>query len=31
MLHSQEKTVVSRMLLKNPAGNVTLFAFEGGD
>lgn len=29
MLQYQEKAVVSRMLLKNPAGNVTLFAFEG--
>lgn len=31
MLHYQEKAVVSRMLVKNPAGNVTLFAFEGGE
>ena len=29
MLHYQEKAVVSRMLVKNPAGNVTLFAFDG--
>ena len=30
MLQYQEKAVVSRMLLKNPAGNVTLFAFDAG-
>lgn len=29
MLHYQEQAVVSRMLVKNPAGNVTLFAFDG--
>ena len=29
MLQYQEQAVVSRMLVKNPAGNVTLFAFEG--
>ena len=29
MLQYQEKAVVSRMLVKNPAVNVTLFAFEG--
>lgn len=27
MLQYQEKAVVSRMLVKNPAGSVTLFAF----
>ena len=31
MLQYQEKAVVSRMLLKNPAGNVTLFAFDGDE
>ncbi len=31
MLQYQEKAVVSRMLLKNPAGNVTLFAFDGNE
>lgn len=31
MLQYQEKAVVSRMLVKNPAGNVTLFAFEGNE
>lgn len=31
MLHYQKKAVVSRMLIKNPAGNVTLFAFDGND
>ncbi|HAJ12504.1 MAG: cupin domain-containing protein [Hydrogenophaga sp.] len=31
MLQYQEKSVVSRMLVKNAAGNVTLFAFEGGE
>lgn len=29
MLQYQEQAVVSRMLVKNPAGNVTLFAFDG--
>ena len=31
MLQYQEKAVVSRMLLKNPAGTVTLFAFDGNE
>lgn len=31
MLHYQEKAVVSRMLVKNPGGNVTLFAFDGNE
>lgn len=31
MLQYQEKAVVSRMLVKNPAGNVTLFAFDGNE
>ncbi len=31
MLQYQENAVVSRMLLKNPAGNVTLFAFDGNE
>jgi len=31
MLQYQEQAVVSRMLVKNPAGNVTLFAFEGNE
>lgn len=31
MLQYQEKAVVSRMLVKNQAGNVTLFAFEGDE
>ena len=31
MLQYQEKAVVSRMLLKNPSGNVTLFAFDGNE
>jgi len=31
MLQYQEKAVVSRMLVKNAAGNVTLFAFEGDE
>lgn len=31
MLQYQEKAVVSRMLLKNSAGNVTLFAFDGNE
>lgn len=31
ILQYQEKSVVSRMLVKNPSGNVTLFAFEGNE
>ena len=31
MLQFQEKAVVSRMLVKKPAGNVTLFAFDGDE
>lgn len=31
MLQYQEKAVVSRMLVKNSAGNVTLFAFDGDE
>ena len=31
MLQYQENSVVSRMLVKNPAGNVTLFAFDGDE
>ena len=31
MLQYQEKAVVSRMLVKNTAGNVTLFAFDGNE
>ena len=31
MLQYQEKAVVSRMLVKNPAGSVTLFAFDGNE
>ncbi len=31
MLAYQEKAVVSRMLLKNSVGNVTLFAFDGNE
>lgn len=31
MLQYQEQAVVSRMLVKNPAGNVTLFAFDGNE
>lgn len=31
MLQYQEKAVVSRMLVKNPAGTVTLFAFDGNE
>lgn len=31
MLQYQEKAIVSRMLVKNPAGNVTLFAFDGDE
>ncbi|WP_150430609.1 cupin domain-containing protein [Dechloromonas sp. CZR5] len=31
MLQYQEKAVVSRMLIKNPVGNVTLFAFDGNE
>lgn len=31
LLQFQEKSVVSRMLLKNPAGSVTLFAFDADE
>jgi quercetin dioxygenase-like cupin family protein len=31
MLQYQEDAVVSRMLVKNLAGNVTLFAFDGNE
>lgn len=31
MLQYQEKSVVSRMLVKNSAGNATLFAFDGDE
>ncbi|OQA34251.1 MAG: Cupin domain protein [Betaproteobacteria bacterium ADurb.Bin341] len=31
MLQFQENSVVSRMLVKNSAGNVILFAFDGGE
>ena len=31
MLQYQEKAIVSRMLVKNPVGNVTLFAFDGNE
>jgi len=31
LLQYQEQTVVSRMLVKNAGGNVTLFAFDGGE
>jgi quercetin dioxygenase-like cupin family protein len=31
LLRYQEKAVVSRMLIKNPVGNVTLFAFDGNE
>lgn len=31
MLQYQDKAVVSRMLVKNSAGNVTLFAFDGDE
>lgn len=31
MLQCQEKAAVSRMLVKKPAGNVTLFAFDGNE
>ena len=31
LLQYQEKSVVSRMLVKNPAGSVTLFAFDSGE
>lgn len=31
MLQYQEQAVVSRMLVKHPAGNVTLFAFDGNE
>jgi quercetin dioxygenase-like cupin family protein len=30
-LQYQDGAIVSRMLVKNPAGNVTLFAFDGGE
>ena len=30
-LHYQEGSIVSRVLLKNPAGTVTLFAFDQGE
>ncbi|MFU2487178.1 cupin domain-containing protein [Thauera sp. WH-1] len=31
MLHFQDKAVVSRMLVKNAGGSVTLFAFDAGE
>lgn len=31
MLQYQENAVVSKMLVKRPVGNVTLFAFDGGE
>ena len=31
MLQYQEKSVVSRMLVKNAGGSVTLFAFDAGE
>ncbi len=31
MLNYQENSVVSRMLVKNSAGNATLFAFDGDE
>jgi quercetin dioxygenase-like cupin family protein len=31
MLHYQEKSIVSRMLLKTKGGSVTLFAFDSGE
>ncbi len=31
LLQYQEQAVVSRMLVKNSAGNVTLFAFDGNE
>ena len=31
LLHGQEKAVVSRMLVKNAGGSVTLFAFDRGE
>lgn len=31
LLQYQEKAIVSRMLVKNAAGNVTLFAFDGNE
>ena len=31
MVHYQEKTVVSRTLVKKSAGTVTLFAFDGNE
>jgi len=31
MLHFQDKAIVSRMLVKNAGGSVTLFAFDSGE
>jgi quercetin dioxygenase-like cupin family protein len=31
MLQYQERSIVSRMLVKNAGGSVTLFAFDGGE
>lgn len=31
MLQYQDKAVVSRILIKNSAGNVTMFAFDGNE
>ncbi|MBS0554333.1 MAG: cupin domain-containing protein, partial [Proteobacteria bacterium] len=31
MLAFQDKSIVSRMLVKSPAGSVTLFAFDSGE
>ncbi len=31
LLHCQQKAVVSRMLVKNSGGSVTLFAFDRGE
>ena len=31
LLSYQEQAIVSRMLVKNTGGNVTLFAFDGGE
>lgn len=31
LLHYQDKAVVSRMLVKNAGGSVTLFAFDGDE
>ena len=31
MLHYQDKSIVSRMLVKNTGGSVTLFAFDSGE